>query len=457
MGYIVSFFLGGMLGRVAGPIAQDYFENETKLGRSIQNRKRAARPDEKRETTIIETNAKLRVSEIEHQRKMKELQLQLEEKRKDAERQYVLLYTDANQKAFLHDCWPLRNPFDAPIAMEASYSDNAQQLKNCRLKTIMLPNKMEIVPLRFISALKNDVHPTATTVSSELSMFLANNYPSNGSHAVVSEIGAWKNEIPVNDASINYLFKGMSGQPVMVLAPEYTNGGSFVRFKVWSWGLGEELVYPVGFDFGWLDLEALYKRLLANEVQAMNRTLGKVKLPLSNEIMTKDMHLLSLITKNKEALTISEKERLLSLLGTPLEVNAHLRKEFASVISNVYSVIVAMYADGYHLTEYGCLPQLPSLLWNMKNIAFMMPQVETYYVALLNSALKNKMITNEQAVSVELELATSIKGLGCKPRVYEELVKDIRGMNLQIEGRVHNDVVSLLRELNTENNHKLIR
>ncbi len=453
MSAIVSLFLGGMLGRVAGPIAQDYFENETEMGRRIQERKKQNKIED--ENRAVQN--KLRISEVEHQKKLEEMKLQFEAKRQDAERQYVMLYTDANQKAFLRDCWPLRNPFDAPIAMNTTFDENAKQLEECRLKTVMLPNKMEIVPLRFISALKDDVHPTAATINSELSMFLVNNYSSNGSHAVVSEIGAWRNDIPVNDASINYLFKGMQGQPVMVLAPEYTNGGSFIRFKVWSWGLGERLTYPVGFDFGWIDLEVLYKRLLANETQAMTRTLEKVKIPVSNEMLAKNSELLSLIIKNRNTLTNEERGRLLSLLVTPVEVNSHLRKEFASVISNVYSAIVAMYADGYHLTEYGCLPQLPQLLWNMKNIAFMMPQIETFYLALLNSAIQNKIITGEQAVYVEMKLAKAMKSIGCKPHVYEELVTDIRMLNHNIQGNLHNEIVAQLRELNKNINLKLTK
>lgn len=301
------------------------------------------------------------------------------------------------------------------------------------------------------------MHPTASTVNSDLSMFLVNNYSSNSPHAVVSEIGAWKNDIPVNDASINYLFKGMQGQPVMVLAPEYTNGGSFIRFKVWSWGLGEKLTYPVGFDFGWIDLEVLYNRLLANETQAMKRTLDKVKIPLSDEKLAKNSDLLSLIIKNKKVLTNEERDRLLSLLVTPVEVNSHLRKEFASVISNVYSAIVAMFADGYHLMEYGCLPLLPQLLWNMKNIVFMMPQIATFYLALLNSSIQNKIITGEQAVSVEMKLAKAMKGVGCKPQVYEELMTDIKMLNHNIQGNTHNEIVAQLRELNKNINPKLIK
>lgn len=39
MSYIISLLLGGMLGRVAGPIAQDFFENETNMGKRIARRK----------------------------------------------------------------------------------------------------------------------------------------------------------------------------------------------------------------------------------------------------------------------------------------------------------------------------------------------------------------------------------------------------------------------------------
>lgn len=169
------------------------------------------------------------------------MRLQNEERRKDAENQYFKACTDANMRTFLRDCWPLRNPFDSPLAIEPTYQETSQMLEGCKLKTIITPNLMEIVPLRFISALKNTVHPEASSINCELSMFLVNNYPSNGEHAVLSEIGAWREDIPVNDASINYLFKGMKGQPVMVLVPEFQHNGNFVRFKIWSWGLGETL------------------------------------------------------------------------------------------------------------------------------------------------------------------------------------------------------------------------
>ena len=453
MGAIISLIVGGMLGRVAVPIVQDFFENETKLGRRIQERKRM----QKREDEDYAVKNKIRVSEYEHKKRLEELRLQMDAKRQDVEKQYLMAFTDANQRAFMRDCWPLRNPFDTPMAIEPTYSDNSRQLKSCKLKTVMSSNRMEIVPLRFISALKNDVHPHAATVNSEVSMFLVNNYPANGIHAVVSEIGAWKNDIPVNDASMNYLFMGMKGQPVMVLAPEYTNGGSLVRFKIWSWGLGEELTYPVGFDFGWLDLEALYKRLVANETKNLLKTLHKVKLTIPNEILGKNRDIISLIVKNKDVLTSDDRDRLMSLLGTPIEINSHLRREFYSVAANVYSSITAMYADGYHLMNYGTLPLYPQLLSKMRNIGFMMPFVSKYYLSLVNMALESEVVTNEQAIVIESELAKAIKGLNCNANVYDELIKDIRLLNFNTTGEFHEKTIDIIKDLNNNTNTKRLQ
>lgn len=127
---IVSFFLGSMLGRVAGPIAQDYFENETKMGRRIQERKKQNKIED--ESRAVQN--KLYISEVEHQKKLQEMKIQFEAKRQDAERQYIMLYTDANQKAFLRDCWPLRNPFDAPIALNTIFDRKCKAIGRMQIK-----------------------------------------------------------------------------------------------------------------------------------------------------------------------------------------------------------------------------------------------------------------------------------------------------------------------------------
>ena len=59
-----GFFIGGMLGRVAGPIAQDIFENNTSWGRKIAEKKF----EKRRRLSQMEFENKLRFSEVEHQK-----------------------------------------------------------------------------------------------------------------------------------------------------------------------------------------------------------------------------------------------------------------------------------------------------------------------------------------------------------------------------------------------------
>ena len=444
MGAIVSLLLGGMIGRVAGPIAQDYFENETKIGRRIMSRKEER--DIRKEERNLEQ--KLKISEAEHQRRISEMRIQNEARRKDAESLYFRACTDANMRTFLRDCWPLRNPFDSPLAIEPIYQETSQMLEGCKLKTIISPNKMEIVPLRFISALKDNAHPEAASINCELSMFLVNNYSSNGEHAVVSEIGAWREDIPVNDASINYLFKGMKGQPVMVFVPEFQHNGNVVRFKIWSWGLGESLTYPVGFDFGWLDLTGLYNRLLASENRKLANTLKKVDLPPSSEAIKKNEKIISLLSEKSGKLSNNEKEYLLSMLDTPFEINVAVRKRFTQVVSEVFSIVAAMYSDGYHLMEYGTKPMLPTLITAYRDIPFMLPYLTSFYQTITNSALSKAIISLKDALDIELTLAGNLRLAYPNSEESSELIDHIRMLNGNTEGDLHKATILRLREIN---------
>lgn len=443
MSAVVGLLLGGMLSRVAGPIAQDYFENETEMGRRIQLRKEQR--DIKKEQRNFEQ--KLKLSAIEHDRKITEMRLQNEERRKDAEVSYFRAYADANMRTFLRDCWPLRNPFDSPLAIEPIYQQNTDMVEGCKIKTIISSNQMEIVPLRFISALKNNAHPEASSINSELSMFLINNYSPNKDHAVFSEIGAWRDEIPVNDASINYLFKGLKGQPVMVFVPEFQQNGNLVRFKIWSWGLTGSQTFPDAFDFGWLDMVGLYNRVLAIESKKIIKTLKKVGLSPSSEAILKNSKIIDLFSKEKLNLTGDDRDYLIAMLDTPLEINISVRKRFAKIVSEVFEVVVAMYTDGYHLMEYGTKPQLPSLIPSLNNIPFMLPSIITYYQSLINTALMQPTISIDDALDVELTLAYNIKQTYPNKSENKELIDNIRMLNSKTDGQLHKQTVERLRLL----------
>lgn len=458
MGLAIGFLVGGMLGRIAGPIAQDWFEYKTQLGREMAQRKLSAQLAKQRVLNQIDFENKVRFSEIEHQRKLDDMQKQFALNRKNAEAQMLLAYSDWQQKVFWEKCYPLRNPYEMPLGYKPVYNEK-NEIEKCELSTLLLPNGKQVVPLRVITALKDNIHPHAVTVNGNLSMFLAANYSTNGEHAVWSDIGAWKDESPVNDASLNYLFKGLKGQPAMVLVPTYTNGGTIVRLKICSWGLGEEnngipLQYPIGFDFGWFDLEAIYRRALANEVKNFSETLAKIGAKPTSRELEHDIKILSMIESKKDILQKDDVERLLSLLSTPNEINDSLRRCTNEIASTIYCCAIGMYADGYHLFEYGTMPLLPNLLTSMTGIKYIAPFIRDYYMSLANTAVIKNILSPSQAISIEIVLAKSMKQIGCTSKTYEELIDDIRKHNHNTEGEFHKTVITELCELKSNINLK---
>lgn len=408
----VGFMLGGMIARVAGPIAQDWFECKTKLGREIAKRKLDAQLEKQRQINEIDFENKLAFSELEHKKRLQELYESSKLARQRAEEQMLLSYRDWQQKVYFDRCFPLRNPYEMPLGFEPKYGENSDLVTECKLTTVQLPNKIQLVPLRVITALKDSTHPHAATVNGDLSSFLIQYYPVNGEHAVISDIGAWKEDTPINDASINYLFKGLKGQPVVVLAPTYTNGLSIVRMKFWSWGLGEQLSYPKGFDFGWFDLSSSYRYLLAKEVLEYQNAISKINSIKASKELEFDYLLLSEIKNKKNELQKEEIKRLCSLLKIPNEVKESLQRRINDYASMIFSCAIGMYADGFHLFEYGTMPILPDIVPTMQDAIIVFPYVRDFYITLINVALTQNIISPQQAIEFDFKLGELGKLLG---------------------------------------------
>lgn len=418
-----GFFIGGMLGRILGPIIGDLNEFYTPWGKEIANKKF----EKERRSKEADLNDKVRLSNIEHQHKLASLEEQFKKNRENAEKQMVQSFSEWQTKVFWEKCFPLRNPFETPFGVELEY-EGSNKLRSCRLQTLQLPNKKEIVPLRVILALKDGSHSHASTINADLSLFLSQNFSANNEHAVVSEIGAWKEEAPINDASINYLFQGQRGLPTLIVTPAYTNGGAIVRFKLWSWGLGEQLAYPVGFDFGWFNIENIYRHVLLDEVKNFDAVLDKIKAsrPTPYAIFEEDLKIIKLIERN-ENLSDDERSQLMCLLQkTPPEIAATVQRKTNEIISNLYSCAVGMYADGYHLTQYGTHPILPYLLRSMSGIKLVLPQLQQFYMVLIQSSLNQGIIGYKESIELELDLYESLKEHGASTEYLKGLTKQIR-------------------------------
>lgn len=353
----VTFWAGVMVSRLLAPIVKDGWKKITNA-------------DAKKEAELLKSKAadfqyKLELQRLSHEDRLNEAQ--------EAHKKALELWRQEwKEKTYYERCWPLRNPFEMlicdPISDDKSYFGNNI-----------------IVPCRLISALKDKDHPFARTINGNLSSFIVNYYPTNSVHAVVSEIGAWKDDVPSNDASVNYLYAGLKKQPVMVLSPTLINDGKTFIFKVWSWGLGEELNYPAGFEFGRLELKPLYIKAVYEE------TLSMVKLAqdmnyATNLYSKKLLHNISIIKEiQNKGVTGEEKAKMLSFLDEAPEINDAVKVKMESTISGIFCCMAGMYADAYHLLEYKTLPKLPSILHTLPGIEFMIPSLKDYYYTLLKS------------------------------------------------------------------------
>ena len=322
-------------------------------------------------TNAEDKEAKQRQLDKEADFKLKlELQRRSHEDRlKEAKESYKLAMQQWAQKTYYERCWPLRNPFEMQIC--EPIADDKEYLNDI------------IVPCRLISALKDSDHPYARTINGNLSSFVVNYFPTNGLHAVVSEIGAWKEDSPSNDASINYLYAGLKKQPVFVLSPTLINDGKTIIFKAWSWGLAEDLNYPAGFEFGRLELRPLFQKAVFDESLAiwkMIKELGNSVKYLSPALQ----HNLSIIKDiHEKSLSEEAKERLLAFLRDTPEITEAVKIKMEATLSSVFCCIAGMYADAYHLFEYNTPPKLPQLLHRLPGISIMKDSLKSYYYDML--------------------------------------------------------------------------
>lgn len=347
----VTFFTTMMVSRLLAPVVTDGWKKLTNAD-AKEEEKRIKRAKE-------ETATKLMLQRQSHEDRLKE-----------AEKAHELSMKMWEQKTYYERCWPLRNPFEMqicrPISDDKSYFGNNI-----------------IVPCRIISALKDSDHPYARTINGNLSSFVVNYYPTNSVHAVVSEIGAWKDESPTNDASVNYLYAGLKKQPVMVIAPTLINDGKTFIFKVWSWGLGEELNYPAGFEFGRLELKPLFHKAMYEETLKMAQ-LVKESGSAQKFFSQKLQHNIAIVKEIQDKeLEGDAKERLLSFMSNAPEIDEKVKAKMEKIVSGIFCCMAGMYADAYHLLEYKTLPKLPSILDKIPGVEYMIPSLKAYYFKLL--------------------------------------------------------------------------
>lgn len=359
-----------------------------------------------------------------------------EQRLEEARATHALAMQQWAQKTYYERCWPLRNPFEMQIC--EPISNDTEYLGKI------------IVPCRLISALKDSDHPYARTINGNLSSFIVNHFSTNSEHAVVSEIGAWKEDAPSNDASINYLYAGLKKQPVLILSPTMINDGKTIIFKAWSWGLGEELNYPAGFEFGRLELRPLYQQAILEESIAMWK-LSK-EIGSSAKIFTPALQHNLAIIKELHGKELSEEAqmRLRSFLKDTPEITEAVKAKVEAKLSGIFCCISGMYADAYHLFEYMTMPKLPSLLPYIPGVEYMLPSLKQYYYDLLNR-LEEIECDKKLLAEIYMSVADSMSRLNFSFATREQLIEPFatRSLALYIKSEDESEDEDDLKNLST--------
>ena len=216
----------------------------------------------------------------------------------------------------------------------------------------------------------------------------------------------------------------------MVLVPTYVNDGSIVRIKIWSWGIMEQvqgisLQNPIGFDFGWYNLNAIRRRIMVEEIIKYNKTLKKISVEPTSIELKGDLNIIEQIDKNRQILSDDDIDRLLLNLKEPKELKEIVNRRTNEFASSIFSCASGMYADGYHLISYGTLPALPSALPNLPTSKYVFPFIRDYYISLANYALVSGILTAKQALDLEFELGFAAKQIGCDINEIEPLCHNL--------------------------------
>ena len=428
------YLIGGMLGRVVAPIAQDIFENKTETGRKLAEKKF----EKQRKLSALEYENKLALSTHDHQEKLDEMKAQFELNLKKAEHQMQLQYSEWEKETFWKHCFPLRNPYEVGGMQTGQVS---------KIGTLLLPNKQQIVPLRVITALKDNTNEISATLNANISLFLANYYSANSEHAIISDIGAWKED-----------FRGLKGQPTLVVVPTFTDSGNTVKIKLWSWGLGEDLQYPIGLNVGWFDVDTIRRQAQISQLKEFFSILENAGIEYPNENLKKNHSIAKMIENKCCNLSQSDADYLYSVLMGSIkedEISKRASRKTNEIISSIFSCTTAMYADAYHLTNHGIKPQLPYILPYMCLPKEFLPIIRDYYITLVNTGLVEGIISRDDAIDIEIDLAEGIQKNNSDDTIVKSLCDDVRLLNQDTNGEVHKQTVLRLRQLN--NNIKFMK
>lgn len=136
------------------------------------------------------------------------------------------------------------------------------------------------------------------------------------------------------------------------------------------------------------------------------------------------------------------------------EILKRAKQKTNETISSIISCTTAMYGDAYHLSNHGIKPLLPYILPQMSLPKEFLPVIRDYYITLVNTALMEGILTKEEAIEIEFDLAEGILLNNSDGEITKSICDDVRLLNENTSGELHKNTVQRLRKFN--NNNKLL-
>lgn len=273
--------------------------------------------------------------------------------------------------------WPLLTPFNHP--------------------SLSLQNVNGITPLNVFMAKTDPRSPFASLLQSDvknrLSNFLQTTYANSPEHPCICRIGDWKDGFQ-DAAFINALYFGMQGQPCIVLNPIQSEFGEQLDLNVSIWGLASNPQYgcspitetvitgPFGSAIGRFKREET-KKWLENGLPASSSQLQHNKKLLEQED--------KLRAEGRDQDVI---DSLLTQYQLPPEIQNKIINDFSHEYSLSVACITGMFADIYHLMEYGTEPIMPLAINSYNLTSKSGYQIPELVINNYRKALSNLTCTN---------------------------------------------------------------
>lgn len=312
--------------------------------------------------------------ELDNQRNIQELchQLRLQEAKSQFERQLQMWQIGQ----FNDKMWPLLTPFDHP-SLYPQFAKGHQ------------------VPINIFLA-KTDPHsPFAALIQSDLknklATFIQTAYTADpfGSHPSICRIGDWKDGFQ-DAAFINALWFGLQGQPSIVVNPIQSEFGEILDLNVSIWGLGESGLVPTTRNVISGHFGSAIGRIKRDET----RLWIEHGLPVSSPEMKYNADLL----KQEEALAANGNgdyiDHLLVQYKLPKEIQNRVITKFANEYNHIVSCVSGMFADIYHLVEYGAQPYMPLAINSYNKVSGKDFQIPDVVIEHYRHALTTMVCTN---------------------------------------------------------------